>query len=167
MQTFHYLPPGAEEQRTFVVQFVGTLAGVVLLVALSFAVQGAARSVLWGGGVAMIWLLARAAWQLEKKARRSSMAEIGVADDGLHLTDDTGQVRIVAWPQISACDVTGGRLRVLWPDGQLLVGAREVQDGMDMVRAVLQKTGGSLPSDEAADEGGFKPPSNFIPLDPR
>ncbi len=149
--------PGAEEQRAFCVQFLGTLAGVVL-VALSFAVQGNARSVLWGGGVAMVWLLARARQRRKKRDVRRWLKS-AVADDGLHLTDDAGRTRIVAWPQISACDVTRRAIARAVARRPTACRAREVQDGMTLVREVLQKTGGSLPSGEAAGRRRIRPPS--------
>ena len=163
MRTFHYLPPGVEEQRAFVTQLLGTLLGLAIVVVASFRVLDATlRGALWGAGLALLWMLVRAAWALEKKARRAALSHIGVDDDGLHLVDENAREQKIAWSEISQADVSGGKLRVTWPDGVLEVGAREVQDGMEMVREVLQKCGAAS---EAAT--GFKPPTSFIPLDPK
>jgi hypothetical protein len=163
MRSFHYLPPGPEEQRAFFGQLVGTLLGVVVVIVLSFQVSDPAlRGVFWGGGAAGLWMLARTAWSLEKKARRAAVASVGVADNGLHLVDDKAQEQIVSWNEISEVGVNGGRLNVTWPGGSFSVGAREMQDGMEMIRAILQKSGHGDTSQD-----GFRPPTNFIPLDPK
>jgi hypothetical protein len=141
---------------------VGTLLGVVVVIVLSFRISDPAlRGVFWGGGAASLWLLARTAWSLEKKARRAAVASVGVADNGLHLVDDKAHEKIVPWHQISEVGVNGGRLNVTWPDGSFSVGAREMQDGMEMIRAILQGSGHG-----DASQDGFRPPTNFIPLDP-
>jgi hypothetical protein len=163
VRIFHYLPPGPEEQRAFVGQLVGTLLGVVIVVVLSFRLTDPAlRGVFWGGGAASIWMLGRTAWGLEKKARRATVAEIGVAEDGLHIVDDRAHRQVVLWTQVSEVSVNGGRLSVTWPDGSLAVGAREMEDGMEMIRTILQQSGHGGES-----QNGFKPPTNFIPLDPK
>jgi hypothetical protein len=163
VRTFHYLPPGPEEQRAFVGQLVGTLLGVVIVVVLSFRLTDAAlRGVFWGGCAASIWMLGRTAWALEKKARRAAVASVGVSEDGLHITDDKAHEQIVPWPQVTEVGVSGGRLSVTWLDGSFAVGAREMEDGMDMIRAILQESGQGGDSQD-----GFRPPTNFIPLDPK
>ncbi len=163
MRTFHYLPPGPEEQRAFFGQLVGTLLGVVVVVVLSFRVSDPAlRGVFWGGAAAGLWMLGHTAWTLEKKARRAAMASVGVDEDGLHLVDDKALEKIVPWNEISEVGVNGGRLSVTWPGGSFAVGAREMQDGMEMIRTILQESGHGDTS-----QNGFRPPTNFIPLDPQ
>lgn len=161
MRTFHYLPPGPEEQRGFVMQLGGTLLGLVLIAGLWFGAHDVTvRGVLIGAGVAAVFQLGRSALALEKKAQRSQNAEIGVDAIGLHLTDATGNTQVVAWQEITECGVQGGRLVVSWMGGQLAVGAREVEDGMTLVQQVLQKWQGE-------DTAPHPTPSNFIPLTPR
>jgi len=160
--TFHYIPPGPEEQRAFLMQLLGTVLTLGIVAALSFWTHDtSAKAVLWGGALAAIWMLARGAWSLEKKAQRAQHAEIGIGADGLHITDAKAQSTIIKWQDISECQVIGGRLRVEWPDGKISIGAREIQDGMTLVRRVTkmwaEHTRGDKPS----------PPSNFIPLSPR
>jgi hypothetical protein len=108
-----------------------------------------------GAGAALVFRLANSAWRLEKRARRAQYAEIGVDETGLHLTDDTGQTRALAWDEIQDIGVKGGRLNVKWNGGTFAVGSREIEDGMTLVRLVMQR-------------GQDEPPrkSNFIPLEP-
>jgi hypothetical protein len=160
MKTFHYLPPGVEEQRAFVMQLLGTLLGVGVVAFLSWTTRDAQlRAVLWGAALAVIYMLGRGAWQLELKARRSQLGEITLAEDGLHLIDREGLEQVVDWKSITACDVQGGKLRVVWPAGQLSVSAREVQDGMEMVREIAQIW--------SRANGQQTQASNFIPLTPK
>jgi hypothetical protein len=160
MKTFHYLPPGVEEQRAFVMQLLGTVLGVVAVGWLSWATRDAQlRSALWGAAIGLIYLLARAAWQLEVKARRAQVGEIGLAEDGLHLVDREGRERVAGWKTITSCDVHGGKLRVVWPQGDWEVSAREVQDGMTMVQEIAEIW--------LRANGQEKPPTNFIPLTPK
>ncbi len=127
MRTFHYFPPGTEEQQAFVAQFLGTLLGWIVIAALLkfWAREAPAIGMLIGAALALLWMLARTAWALEKKAQRSQNAEIGVDDEGLHITDDRGQTQLIQWDEISDLSVAGGRLIVTWPGGTFAVGARE------------------------------------------
>lgn len=162
MKTFHYLPPGPEEQRGFALQFLGTLLGLALIAGLWLWTRDATlRSALIGAGLATVFKLAHSAWALEQKAQRSQNAEIGVDGEGLHLVDAKGQSQTVTWEAITECGVQGGRLAVQWnggQGGQLVVGAREIEDGMSLVREVMQQRQGDVVSPT---------PSNFIPLSPR
>ncbi len=160
MRTFRYFPPGADEQRAFVMLFVGTLLGLAAIGALLWFVvrEEGRRAILWGAGAALVWSLGRAAWRLEKKAQRSANAEISVGDDGLHLSDEHARSVVVAWDDLTF-GVVGGRMALSWPDGKLEVGAREIEDGMELMRAIGEKKNGPA-------RPGFTPPSNFIPLDP-
>lgn len=163
MQTFHYLPPGPEEQRGFVMQFVGTLAGLALIAALWWwAHDPAMKGVLLGAAVGTIFLLAKGAWQLELKAQRSQHAEVGVGDEGLSITDARGQTQSVKWQDVVDCRVVYSRLTIVWPGGQIAIGAREMQDGMVLVQEVTRQW---IKHTRGEDE----PPavSNFIPLTPR
>ena len=140
MRTFHYLPPGTEEQRAFALQFMLTVAGVGVAGFLAWrASESGLRVLCLAGIVALIYTLAKSAWEMEKRARRAQVAQIQVADDALILTDERGV------------------LTVTWNGGSFAVGARELENGMDLIRAV-----------HAAREraqGRFAPPTNFIPLD--
>ncbi len=82
-------------------------------------------------------------------------------EDGLYIIDDKAHEQVVPWTQVSEVGVSGGRLTVTWPNGSFAVGAREMKDGMDMIRAILQQSG-----QDAGSRDGFRPPTNFIPLDP-
>jgi hypothetical protein len=97
-----------------------------------------------------------------KETRRAAWLSVGVSEDGLHITDDKAHEQIVPWPQVTEVGVSGGRLSVTWLDGSFAVGAREMEDGMDMIRAILQESGQGGDSQD-----GFRPPTNFIPLDPK
>ena len=157
MRTFHYFAPGPEEQRGFAMQFLGTVLGLGL-VALVFwrTADSGLRGLLIGGALALIFRLANAAWQLEKKARRAQNASIGVDTNGLHLTNSDGKTQSWKWDEIQEMDVKGGRLHLTHPDGTFAVGSREIEDGMTLVRLVMNK------GQDEAPRGG-----NFIPLDPR
>lgn len=159
MRTFRYFPPGADEQRAFVMLFLGTLLGLVAVGALLWFVvrEESMRAALWGAGAALVWSLGRAAWRLEKKAQRAANAEIGVADDGLHLSDEKGRSVVVPYDDLTF-GVVGGRMALSWTGGKLEVGAREIEDGMDLMRVLSEKKNGP-------PRPGFTPPSNFIPLD--
>lgn len=159
MRTYRYFPPGADEQRAFVMQFLGTLLGLAAIGAMLWFVvrEGSMRAALWGAGAALVWSLARSAWRLEKKAQRAANASIGVGDDGLHLSDEQGRAVVVPYDDLTF-GVAGGRMALSWPDGKLEVGAREIEDGMDLLRALGAKKDGGA-------NQGFTPPSNFIPLD--
>lgn len=157
MRTFHYFAPATDEQRAFVVQFLGAVLGLGVVVFFFWrSSDGGTRAMLCGAGLALIFQLGRAAWQLEKKARRAQNAAIGVDTKGLHLTGDDGQTRFIAWAEIQDLGVKGGRLSVTWPGGNFAVGSREIEDGMALVRLVMNKG-----QDETPRRG------NFIPLDPR
>jgi hypothetical protein len=137
-------------------QFLGALLGIIVAVFLFFrATDAGLRAMLIGAGVALIFNLGRAAWTLEQKARRAQNAAIGVDREGLHLTDEKGQSQFVPWDEVEELGVAGGRLKVVWKNGSLIVGAREVEDGMTMVQLVMNK---------GQDEP--KQPTNFIPLNP-
>ena len=162
LRTFNYIPPGPEEQRAFLMQLLATVLTIAVVIALSFWTRDSvARGVLWGGGIAAVWLLARAAWSLEKKAQRAQHAQIGFDADGLHITDAKGQTTSIKWQDITECHVTGGRLKVEWAGGKISIGAREIQDGMALVRQVTKMWS------EHTQGDGPPPPSNFIPLSPR
>ena len=167
MQTFHYHPPAPEEQRGFVMQFLGTLLGLVLIAVLWWwTTEMVVRGVLIGAGLATILRLGQAAWQLEKKAQRSQNGEIGVDDDGLHITDSAGQTQLIKWQDITKCHVINSRLTVEWEKGQIAIGAREMQDGMTLVREVTSRWARHTKGEDVSDHQP-PAPSNFIPLMPK
>jgi uncharacterized membrane protein len=166
MRTFHYLPPGAEEQRAFALQFLGSIAGVVSLGALIYFSRDAAlRGLLFGAMGATIWLLIRAAFALENKARRAEKAEIAIDEEALTIVDAREYSRRVVWRDLQQCEARGGRLSLKWQDERgaqtLEVGAREIENGMDFVRQSLELY------NMAHGQNRAKPPTNFIPLEPR
>jgi hypothetical protein len=162
MQTFRYLPPAVEEQKAFAVQFLGSLLGLTLIAVVWLRTGDAGiKGLLLGAAAGVLWMLARAAWSLEKKAQRSQHAGIGLDDDGLHITNDKGNTQIIPWTTITKVDVSGGRMIVSWPDGSFAVGARELENGMALVREVTKKRS------HGNDSSSPLPPSNFIPLEPR
>src|SRR4051812_38226584 len=115
MQNFRYIPPGPEEQREFLMQLLGTfLGGVLIAFLLQRPHTPTAGGVLWGAAVAMVWMLGRAMWRLEKKAQRSQNALIAIDEGGLHVTDSQGRVRDVAWTEIEDYNVVGGRMTLTW-----------------------------------------------------
>jgi hypothetical protein len=164
MQTFRYFPPGTEEQRTFLLQLLGSILGLGVIAFLWTRTGDATtRGMLIGAGAGVVWMLARTVWSLETKAQRSQNAEFGVDDDGLHITDPRGVTQTVAWGDITHLETVGGRMTVEWSGGKVSVGAREIEDGMTLVREVMGRY------NEATGQGKLpdRPPSNFIPLEPR
>jgi hypothetical protein len=156
-RTFHYLPPAPEEQRAFVIQFLGTLAALVAIGVLWF-VWTDKRAVLVGAALGAIYVLGRSAWSLEIKARRAQNAEIALDDETLSITDREGKTQTFRIEAIEKCEVRGGRLAVTYKHKRVLeVGARELTNGMTLIEELLQRW--------AKDDGVFRPPSNFIPLD--
>ena len=145
MQTFRYFAPSSEEQRAFAIQFAGTIAALVVLGILVWRANDAMmRSVAIGAGLGAVWLLVRAAWQLELKARRSATQMIGVADDGLHLIDGEDE-RILNWADWQG-KVRAGKL-VLTPkeDTEDTEGAesfefsaRETEEGMQLIESIAR-----------------------------
>ena len=137
-------------------QFLGTLLGLGV-VALVFwrTTDNSLRGLLIGAGLALIFRLVNAAWQLEKKARRAQNASIAVNENGLNLTDAGGKTQTLTWNEIEDVSVTGGRLKIQWATGAFVVGAREIEDGMTLVRLVMHKGQDEPPK-----------PTNFIPLLP-
>lgn len=164
MPTFHYLPPGAEEQKTFALQFLGTLLCCVLLGALFwFSTDTRLKAVLFGAASGVLWLLMRAALQLEKKAQRAQNSEFEIDDDGVVITNARGQQHRVLWNEIQELNVVGGRLTMTWNDDELSVGARELENGMEFVREITRRY-----QQEGGEVGkSWTPPTNFIPLDPK
>jgi len=162
MQTYRYFPPGPEEQRGFVIQLAGTLVALAVVAFLFRYHPNPARTgILIGSGVALVWMLGRTAWDLEKKARRAQRALLELDDDALRVTDAEGATQVVKWTDISRYDVVGGRMTIEWPTGKLAVGARELENGLTLVREVQRHRTENAP-------GAAPPkPSNFIPLEPR
>ncbi len=157
MPTFHPLPPAPEETRAFAVLFLGSLLSLLLLAA--FLVWGpremAVKAIFVGAGAAIVWKLGRAAWDLELKARRAQTMELEPLGEGLKITDEKNQSQIVRWDAIEKAEMRGGRLEIVWPGGNLLIGSREWENGMVLVQEIAQHVA--------------KPqkPVNFIPLEPK
>jgi len=159
MSTFHYFPPGPEEQKNFVLQCLGTLLSLAVAAFLFFVARDAAlKTILVGAGAAVLWMLARSAWQLEIKAARAQNAEIEISDEAVLLTDARGQTQRILWNEIEKLEVRGGRLTISWDGGEIALGAREIENGMELVREITQRHSGKKT---------WSPPSNFIPLEPK
>ena len=139
-------------------QFLSTLLGLGVAAWLYFPSHDAGfRAMLGGAVLALFWQLGRAAWLLEQKARRAQIAVIGVDAAGLHLTDSASKSQSISWDEIEEIGVKGGRLAVTWPNGSFAVGSREIEDGMTLVRLVMNR---------GQDEKPPRAKSNFIPLEP-
>ncbi len=159
MQIFRYFAPAHEEQRAFAIQFAGTLVALLMLAFIVWRVNDAMiRSVLIGAGLGTVWLLGRAAWQLELKARRSATQMIGVDEDGLHLINGDNE-RVLSWPDWEG-EVRAGKLVLKAKEGEEIFefSARETEDGMQLIESIARHLRG---------EKEFQPPTNFIPLSPR
>ena len=163
-RTFHYLPPAPEEQKSFVAQFLGTTVALGLIAAAWFFLKETRmHAILIGVALGTIYLLAQVAWKLETKAQRAQNAEIVLDEDELRVTNRKGQTQTIPVKDIETCEVRGGRLVVIYQGNRVLeVGARELFDGMTLVQELLAQWSGKTSADN-----GFKPPTNFIPLDPR
>ena len=156
MRVFRYYPPSPEEQRSFFVLFAGSLLAILVAGGLAFFTSEAGiRALMLGAGAAILWRFFAAAREFERRGQRAKVAQIGLDDTGLHLTDANGNLQTVPWTEISDVGTSGGRLQIHWQNGNFIVGAREVENGMELTREILRRVG--------------KPdkPSNFIPLDPR
>lgn len=151
MREFRYFPPSQDDQRAFIMQLLGTVLGLIIVAILFWKTPTfELRAVLVGAGVAIVWMVGKAAWRLEKKARRSQVAKVGFDEKQLFVTDWHGLQSKIAWGKITACEVKGGKLLVEWKGGELHVGARELEDGMEFVQHVAKKIHGDK--------------STFIPL---
>lgn len=151
MREFYYLPPEQDDQRAFVMQFLGAASGLLVVAFLWWRASSfELRAVLIGAGLAILWMLGKAAWQLEKKARRSQLAKVGFDENQLIVVDWHGAESQISWNEVTACDVKGGRLSVEWNGGKLLVGARELENGMEFIQHVARRVHGDK--------------STFIPL---
>lgn len=143
MREFNYFPPSQDDQRAFIMQLLGTLFGLIVVAALFWrASVFELRSVLVGAGLAILWILGRAAWRLEIKARQSQMSKVGFDEDYLFVTDWHGLQSRIPWADITTCDLKGGKLLVEWEGGKLHVGARELENGMEFVQHVAKKIHG-------------------------
>jgi hypothetical protein len=159
MQTFHFFPPSPEEQRSFAIQLFGTILTALVAGVLAFVSPNAGlRGAMMGIALGALFLLARSAWQLEKKAQRAQNAAIGADETGLQITDAKGQAQLLRWEEIEKTEVIGGRLQIQWRGGELKFGAREIENGMQLINLIARHTG-STP--------GTKGGSNFIPLNPK
>lgn len=157
-QEFRFLPPAPQEARAFAIQFVGSLLALLGL-ALAFWRLESLRPALLGAALGLIYIVARSAWALELRARRSQLGGIEVDDVGVRWSDGRREQTLL-WSQIEACEVRGGKLHLSGAGAQIEVSAREVEEGMKMIEEISArwKNGGKR---------GFVPPSNFIPLSPR
>lgn len=167
MHDFQYFPPTQDDQRAFIMQLLGTLLGLIVVAVLFWRTSAfELRAVLIGAGVAILWILGSAAWQLEKKARRSQLAKVGFDDNQLFVIDWHGVESDIPWNEITLCEVKDGKLLVEWNGGKLHVGARELEDGMDFVQHVAKKVHGdkstfiSLTPHEPVHSLSHKPEQN-------
>ncbi len=156
MRTFRYYPPTAQEQKDFAILFLGSVLAIALVIALGVLVHGdVPRAMAAGAGFAVLYLLIKAAFQLERKGQRAKVAQFGLAPEALHLTDPNGRITVVTWASITKADVVGGRLLLVWDGGQITIGSREIEDGMILTQEIMKR----LPQTQR--------PTNFIPLEPR
>jgi hypothetical protein len=156
--SFRFTPPAPEEARAFAVQLVGSVLALGLL-ALLFWRAPTLRPVLIGAGAGLIYGLARSAWALELKARRSQAGGVDVDEAGVRWHDGRREQER-AWAEITVCEVRGGKLRLGGDKWAWEFSAREIEDGVALVEEVAArwKNGGKR---------GFTPPTLFIPLTPR
>ncbi len=156
--SFHFQPPAPEEARAFAIQFLGSLLALLGL-ALVFWRLPQLRPVVLGSGLGLMYLLARSAWALELKGRRSQLGGVQVDDEGVRLNDGRSE-QVLEWSQIQECEVRGGKLYLSGEGVALEISAREVQDGVRLIEEISarRKNGGKR---------GFVAPGNFIPLAPR
>lgn len=143
MREFHYFPPSEGDQCAFIMQILGTILALILVAFLWWRLGSLEmHATLIGASVAVLWRLGSAAWQLERKARRSQLAKVGFDEDQLQVVDWHGVESDIPWKDITSCEVKGGKLLVQWEEGQLHVGARELEDGMEFVQHVAKKVHG-------------------------
>ena len=159
---FRFVPPAPEEARAFALQLAGSLLALLGL-ALVFWRLESLRPVSLGAAAGLIYVVARSAWALELRARRSQLGGIAVDEAGVRLHDGRRE-QALAWSQIQTCEVRGGKLHLNGAGDageriELAISAREVEDGVKLIEeiAVRWKNGGKR---------GFVAPSNFIPLSP-
>ena len=158
--SFRYLPPGTEEQRAFAMQVLGTVLSIGVAVVFSFSTrESGLKAVLWGASLGTIWMLARSAWQLELKARRSQHEEIRIDENGLHLEKEKS-CTFWTWTESETCEARGGKLYVKTAQSTLEFSAREIENGMELLREIVSRW-------HQAHGHETEKPSNFIPLLPR
>lgn len=156
MKTFRFFPPTPEEQRLFKMQLYGTLLTIsVVIYFFTRTYDQSLRGALIGVVLGTLFLLTRSAVQLEGKAQRAQNSKIVVQDDGFEMTDAQGNTETIAWEQIESSEVSSGRLLIKWQGGELKFGAREVENGMELIRLLAAQ--GKSTSGSGT--------SNFIPLD--
>lgn len=160
MAVFHYYPPGPQEQRAFAIQFLGSLLAILVAVVLAVRSHNALpQAMLAGASAAILFRLGTSAWDLEKRAQRARQCSIELHGDRLEIVNPDGSRQVSAWTEITEIDVQGGRLRVKWPGGEFAVGAREVDNGMQLTQEILRRYQQSRPR-----PGGVP---LFIPLEPK
>lgn len=155
---FHFLAPAPEEARALAFQLAGSLLALAGL-ALAFWRLESLRPVVLGATCGLIYIVARSAWALELKARRSQLGGIGVDEAGVRHGDGRRE-QTLKWSQIQKCEVRGGRLHLSGERVEIGISAREVEDGIKLIEEISSRwrNGGKR---------GFVAPSNFIPLSPR
>lgn len=162
MRVFRYFPPSVEEQRAFLIQLIGTLLALVVIGVLALgSSEPGLRGVLAGIGVGVLFLLARTAWQLEKKAARAEHGEVRVDQSGFICTNFKGETQSVPWEKITTLQVVAGKLLLHWNDDsdrqrEMRLSTREIEDGLELIQ-LLATRGRSTPIASGT-------PSNFIPL---
>ncbi len=152
---FRPFPPAPQETRAFAVFFFGSVLALVLVAVLAWKnPDGGFRGLMMGAGAAILWRLGRAAFDLEKKAERAKHLKLEPTPEGLKIRRGEAQ-ELVEWLQFSRVEMRGGRLHLEWPNGNLEIGSREWENGMDLVQTIAKSAA--------------KPqkPANFIPLEPR
>ena len=151
-RVYHPLSPSPEAGRAILAYAVGGALGIGLLAMLSGRARDSGlKAALFGAGLAIIWGVFRTwrEWQqLKNFARHASLA---LGSDELRFTDPRGQEVLIPWADLKG-EMNGGRLQLSWPTGQLLVGSREWEDGMNLTRQIANRIAPHRPT-------------NFIPLE--
>ena len=164
MRVFRFFPPSVEEQRAFFVQLAGTLFSLAVIGVLVWQSREAGlRGVLLGAGLGVLYLLVRAAWQLERKVARAQHGEISIREDGISHTNYKGETSFIPWENIAALEVVAGQLQLTWSNEknrkcELRLSAREIEDGMELIQLIAARGR----STSAASTS-----TNFIPLEPK
>ena len=163
-RVYHPLSPSPEAGRAILAYAVGGALGMGLLVVLAKrAHDSSLQAAFLGAGLAIIWGVFRAwrEWRdLHQFARHAALA---LGPDELHFTDPRGQEVLIPWKELKG-EMNGGRLQLSWPTGQLLVGSREWEDGMNLTRLLANRLAPHRPTNFIPLEALSRPRSTPLPM---